>query len=62
MGLDDPSGPIYAFWSGIAGQFDRLALIAVVWRHVNCHDRRCMRVAIHHHPETGFRACRKHIK
>jgi len=66
-GLDNPSGPIYLFYSGFGGILERLLELAVLalilLRHHNCHIDRCLRigrapvegtpwrVCWHHHPE-----------
>lgn len=61
MGLDNASGPVYLFWSGIAGDLAYLGAVAALLRHVNCHEKGCPRIAIHHHPLTGVKSCRKHL-
>ena len=59
LGLTDPGGWPYLWWSGIG-----LALIAGVGRNVqyarhhNCHTKRCWRLG---HPHEGVVKCRKHL-
>jgi hypothetical protein len=67
LGLDDPSGYWYLFWSGFAGSLDKLALAgaayAVIRRH-SCHEPRCWRVGRHHVDQDGiaFVYCRHHAR
>jgi hypothetical protein len=68
LGLDNESGPIYAFWSGFGSDIGELAIIGALWAGVrkhNCHVRRCWRigrftvegtpyvVCSHHHPDRA---------
>lgn len=53
--LDPLHGEGYQFWSGIGGY---LAIVAVFWRHVNCHQPGCHRIGRYHHPDGLF--CRRH--
>lgn len=57
MGLTDPSGPPYLFWSGIAGHMD-MAVFLLVYRKLNCHEPRCPRLG--HHPYEHYQYCKKH--
>ncbi|MGH9095569.1 MAG: hypothetical protein ACRDXE_10450 [Acidimicrobiales bacterium] len=42
MGTDNPSGPIYLFWSGFGGLFIVWVASFIVYvRHHNCHARWC---------------------
>lgn len=61
LGLDNGSGRWYLWWSGIGSDLTYLAAVGVALRHLNCHTGRCWRLAIHHHPLTGVRSCRKHL-
>lgn len=63
LGIDDASGPWYAFWSGFGGFIEGLpgfAILFVVYRRVNCHASRCHRIGLHHVTGTHFVTCRKH--
>jgi hypothetical protein len=58
LGLDNSSGPIYAWWSGPGSDLGELAIVAVVYHHLNCHEPGCWRIARH---ACGGR-CRRHMK
>lgn len=62
-GLTNPSGPWYAFWSGIGSDLAYLSIFSLAWRHVNCHEPLCHRVGRHHITVNGVghRACARHI-
>lgn len=60
LGLTDPSGPWYLFWSGIVGDLPEFAVFVLVWRRVNCHARGCWRVGLHAVNGTPYRVCRTH--
>ena len=55
LGIDDTSGRWYAFWSGAGSDLGEVAIVGVLWHHLNCHQARCWRVARH---RTHY--CRKH--
>ena len=57
LGIDDTSGRWYAFWSGFGSDLGELAIVGVLWHHLNCHWERCWRIARH---RTHY--CRKHEK
>lgn len=58
LGLDNPSGEWYLFWSGIGGIFiPYLLTIPVVLWHLQCHYDRCFRIG---HPYAHGRFCKKH--
>lgn len=63
LGLDDESGPFYAFWSGAGGD---LALVTlpftgyVLWRKHSCHVDWCWRVGRHRVEGTQWMVCRRH--
>jgi hypothetical protein len=58
LGLDVPPSSWYDFWSGVGSDLGELAIVAVVYHHLNCHDAGCWRVA--RHRLGGF--CRKHAR
>lgn len=58
LGVDDPSGPWYGFWSGFGSDLGEFALVATVWHHLNCHEKGCWRPA--RHASDGY--CRKHAR
>jgi hypothetical protein len=59
LGLDDPSGYWYLWWSGFGGRFTLGgALIVTYVRHHNCHERGCWRLG--HCDESGKPVCRHH--
>lgn len=63
LGLDNVSGPWYAFWSGAGSDLSELAIIGAAWvwvRKHNCHARGCLRLARHPVEGTPYVACAKH--
>lgn len=58
IGLDDPSGPIYLFWSGFAGNVGLIAAFIVWYWHHICHINGCYRFGFHQF--DVYRVCRKH--
>jgi len=57
LGIDDVSGPWYAFWSGFGSDLGELAIVGAIIRHVNCHQKGCWRLGHHH---TGTVSCHRH--
>lgn len=54
LGLDNVSGPFYAFWSGVG--------LTVLWpivylKHHNCHAEKCWRLG---HNVNGTIVCKRH--
>lgn len=62
IGLDDPSGPIYLFWSGFAGNIALLlAILAapwIQWKRNNCQVRHCWRFGRHPFTDPDERVAR----
>jgi hypothetical protein len=58
LGLDDTTGRWYLFYSGFGSFMGKLAIIFVLFRHLQCHEPGCLRPARHH--MGGY--CRKHRK
>lgn len=58
LGLDDVSGPWYAWWSGVGANVGLLGGAFVVVRKHQCHVKRCWRIG--RHPAGDFHVCRKH--
>lgn len=60
LGIDTQQSPWYDFWSGVGTQFrlSSLLLPYVFYRHHNCHDRRCLRIA--RHTVDGTPWCNRH--
>jgi hypothetical protein len=56
FGLDNASGSWYLFWSGIGSDLTYVMVFVAAWRHLNCHEPGCWRIARHHGPH-----CRKHM-
>lgn len=50
LGLDDPTGRWYLWWSGPGADLGELAIVAVIWHHLNCRQPGCWRVARHRTP------------
>lgn len=74
FGLDDLSGPLYGFWSGIGSDMGEIALIGTVvtlYRRHNCHVKGCWRISRHavgpysvcsrHHPTVPDKITPGHI-
>jgi hypothetical protein len=62
LGIDDVSGPWYAFWSGFGSDLGELAIIGGlvgVYRRHNCEVHRCWRLG-RHVTAAGHRVCRPH--
>ncbi len=64
-GAWDPSGPTYNFWSGFAPNIAFVSIFGTViahWRHINCHERHCFRIARHEYDFDGvkYKVCARH--
>ena len=62
LGIDDVSGPWYAFWSGFGSDLGELAIIGgmvTIARRHKCEVHRCWRIGRHQAP-TGHKVCRRH--
>lgn len=63
MGLDNGSGQIYLFWSGVGADLGELAIVGgllSIYRRHTCHVHRCWRMARHNVTGTGYVVCRRH--
>jgi hypothetical protein len=66
LGLDDPAGAWYLFWSGPGSDLGYLAVfggLAAHYRRHTCHvdhPRFCWRPGVHPVSGTPYRACKKH--
>lgn len=60
LGIDDPSGAWYLWWSGVFADASLLAAPAVLLRRHNCHVKGCMRLGRHPVAGTAFVVCRRH--
>ena len=62
-GIDNPSGPIYAWWSGVGSDIGEVTLLGGLWmlysKH-NCHTKGCWRLGKHHVEGTPYIVCPKH--
>lgn len=58
-GTGGSSGTGYLICSG---PLTFAGLTSVVWRHLNCHEPRCMRIARHRDPATGDHYCLRHVR
>lgn len=58
LGIDDPAGRWYLFWSGAGADLGYLSVAAAVWRRHNCHQPRCLRIG--RHVVDGTSWCGKH--
>jgi hypothetical protein len=62
LGLDDPGGRVYLFWSGVGSDLTELAIIGgliSVYRRHTCEVHRCWRLA-RHTTAADHNVCRKH--
>lgn len=60
-GLDNGSGPIYLFWSGIFSALPSIGVFGVLigaYRKHNCHIHGCWRIG--RHPHGRYVLCAKH--
>jgi hypothetical protein len=60
LGLDDPSGRWYLWWSGPFADVALFSAPIVLLRKHNCHVKGCPRLGRHGVPGTGFVVCRRH--
>lgn len=61
LGVDNVSGPAYAWWSGAGADMGELALLGAVlgmFRKHNCHSKGCWRVG--RHVVNGTPWCNRH--
>lgn len=62
-GLDNASGPIYLFWSGIFSaltSFSVFGFLIGTYRKHNCHVKGCPRLGRHKVEGTDWVVCAKH--
>lgn len=59
LGLDNASGAIYLFWSGIGADLGYLAIVGGLYRHRNCEIQGCPRLG-RRTSAAGHLLCRKH--
>ena len=63
LGLNDPSGYWYLWWSGFGANFQEFAMAGAVvlyYRKHNCHVKPCWRLGRHSIEGTAYVVCRKH--
>lgn len=60
LGVDDPAGRWYLWWSGAGADLSYLAAPIVLWQRHNCHVRGCLRLGHHDLTGTPWRVCRRH--
>lgn len=58
LGLTDPSGPWYLFWSGIGADLPMFGAGLTLYIKHQCHSRRCLRIGRHHTDNTIY--CTRH--
>ncbi len=61
-GVDNESGPWYAFWSGFGSDLGEVTIVVAIigWgRHANCHSKGCWRFGRHPVDGTPFKVCRR---
>lgn len=63
LGLDNPAGAYYLFWSGVGGDLSHLAIIGAIigyWQNKTCDIKRCYRWAHYKVRDTDWTVCRRH--
>lgn len=60
LGLDNPGGAWYLFWSGIFGDATIFAALGLLYYKHSCHHDKCYRIA--KHIVNGSPFCTKHLK
>lgn len=63
LGIDNPSGRIYLFWSGPGSDIGELAIVGSLFgliRHKNCHVKWCPRLGRYAVDGTSWTVCRRH--
>jgi hypothetical protein len=60
LGLTNPSGSPYLFWSGAGANLAYLGLAIGALRYVNCDTPHCWRPGLRRVEGTDERVCRKH--
>lgn len=62
-GIDNPSGKIYAFWSGFGSDIGEVTIfggIYMLWAKHKCHAKGCRRLGKHAVEGTPYIVCPKH--
>jgi hypothetical protein len=59
LGLDNPSGAWYLWWSGVGADLGILGAVAGAYRRMNCEVHGCWRLG-RHATAAGHRVCRLH--
>lgn len=65
FGLDDGSGTPYLFWSGLGSDITEFIVLGGIWKAMNCHEYRCLRIGTKTTVEPNghhYRRCTKHHK
>jgi hypothetical protein len=63
MGLTNPAGKLYSFWSGIGSDIGEVTIVVAVvglYRKHNCHVKGCWRMGKHPITGTAFTTCLRH--
>ena len=63
LGIEDVSGPWYAFWSGFGSDISEIAIlgaIAAFIHHHNCQVKGCLRPGLHPVVGTPYKTCKTH--
>lgn len=60
LGLDNASGSVYLWWSGLFGDVTILSIPIVLLRKHNCNIHKCWRLGRHAVEGTTFKVCRAH--
>lgn len=59
-GVDDASGPWYAWWSGLFSDVGLFAALGIYAWHQNCHVKGCKRFKTRPVDGTAYKACKRH--
>jgi hypothetical protein len=63
LGLDDPNGPVYLFYSGLGSDLTEFGILLALfqwYRKSQCHVTGCHKLGLHHVEGTPFVTCRRH--
>lgn len=60
IGVTNPSGRAYLWWSGIGSDLGEFAIFGLVYRRLVCHQRGCFRLGHHSIDGSPLIVCRKH--
>jgi hypothetical protein len=60
IGVFNGNSRWYLFWGGFGSCLSELAILAFLWRKINCHAKGCYRIGLHRVEGTPYITCGKH--